>query len=174
MDHPVSGKLACCCFQIISTCSIWRPFTCVNCGHLRMRISCGTGMHTRSELGSSPVTCGFRSSFFKDGASSLHTRSSKLSHIWHEKKKLPHSDRFLCVRTAGMFISTVNRVRLRAFACLPGASAVRATTLSRACIFPRGWHVKWRARTRAHPTLALVSVSKRWDAGSPGLVIEIF
>lgn len=87
MDHPVSGKLACCCFQIISTCSIWRPFTCVNCGHLRMRISCGTGMHTRSELGSSPVTCGFRSSFFKDGASSLHTRSSKLSHIWHEKKQ---------------------------------------------------------------------------------------
>lgn len=43
--------------------------------------------------------------FFKDGAS-LHTRSSKLSHIWHEKK-LPLSDRFLRVRTAGMFISTV-------------------------------------------------------------------
>lgn len=129
LDHLVSGKLAFCCFQIISTCSIWRHFTCVNCGHLRMRISCGTGMHTRSELGSSPVPCGFRSSFFKDGASSLHTRSSKLSHIWHEKK--PQTS------TAGMFISTVNRVRLRAFACLPGASAVRATTLGRVPFPPR-------------------------------------
>lgn len=141
MDHPVSGKLACCCFQIISTCSIWRHFTCVNCGHLGMRIS-DLMWHRNAHS----ERTGFFSSYvwiplilFKDGASSLHTRSSKLSHIWHEKTTAlgPLPARHYC----GNVHFNGNRVRLRAFACLHGASAVRAPVQARplACAsFPAG------------------------------------
>lgn len=96
-------------------------------------------MHTRSELGSSPVTCEFRSSVLR--TERHHSMLAAANSPTYGTKKTTALGPLPARQYCGNAHLNGNRVRLRAFACLPGASAVRAPGQARplACApFPAG------------------------------------